>query len=142
MIGGGITWELTGIEALITRLSKSRTAFHTAAAAAVYQEANEIFNESQRVVPVRFGILAASGHVTAPTVHNDYVETTIGYGGAASAYALIVHERVYGAKGKIWHKRPTKAKYLSDPVNEAARGIEERLSRRMTVSSRGGLFGG
>ena len=137
-----IEWRLTGVEALMTRLSKSRSAFHTAAAAAVFGEANDIFNESQRVVPVRFGILRSSGYVAPPVVHNDYVEATIGYGGAASKYALIVHEREFGAKGKIYHKRPTTAKYLSRPVDRAQRGIEDRLARRMTVSSRGGLFGG
>jgi len=61
--------------------------------AGLWQEANRIMNISKEtMVPVRFGVLKGSGHVQRPVVLGTQVTVTMGYGGAASEYALPVHE--------------------------------------------------
>lgn len=103
-----------------------------AAGRALYEEANVIFNKSQRLVPVVTGALAGSGRVTVPSVNAAGVEVTIGYGGAAAKYAIYVHERL-----DLNHKYPgaknaqAQAKFLEQPVLEGAPGIGERLADRV-----------
>jgi hypothetical protein len=119
-------WELVGWDELQRKLRGSHRRTQELASVALYQEANDIFNESQRVVPVRTGVLRASGHVTEPTRTSQHVEVIIGYGGAAASYALIVHENL-----RARHAPPTMAKYLWGPVTVASFGIEKRLLDRM-----------
>lgn len=92
---------------------------------AMTDTSNDIFTESQRQVPVRYGVLKASGHVDPPDVIGNQIRINIGYGGPAT-YALFVHERL-----DLHHKPPTKAKYLEDPMNDALRNLTSRLQDRM-----------
>jgi hypothetical protein len=91
--------------------------------AAVYEAANEILAESARQVPVEFGTLRASGHVTPPVSTANGMEVGISYGGAAHEYALIVHEDL-----EAHHRAPTKAKYLEDPVNQHAARVAQDIA--------------
>lgn len=84
--------------------------------------AADVFEESQRQVPVRYGILKGSGHVEPAEETGDGIEISIGYGGAASAYAVFVHENV-----AAYHRPPTKAKFLEDPFNQKAADLPKRL---------------
>lgn len=99
---------------------------------ALYEEANVIFNKSQKLVPVVTGALAGSGRVTVPSVNASGVEVEIGYGGAAAPYAIYVHERLdlnhkyAGAKNA-----QAQAKFLEQPVLEAAPDIGDRLADRV-----------
>jgi hypothetical protein len=86
----------------------------------------EIFNESQAQVPVRTGVLKASGHVDPPSILGNDIEVNIGYGGAAAQYALFVHENL-----QAHHTPPTKAKYLEDPMADALSRLSARLQDRM-----------
>jgi hypothetical protein len=79
--------------------------------------AYDVFNESQRQVPVDTGTLKNSGHVSS-----DGDEINISYGGAAAGYALWVHENLTAR-----HKPPTKAKFLEDPFNEKIGELSNRL---------------
>lgn len=81
-----------------------------------------IFNESQRQVPVRYGVLKGSGHVTEPEINGNDVEIAISYGGAATEYATFVHENLVAQ-----HKPPTKAKFLEDPFNRYADQLPKTL---------------
>lgn len=114
-----------------------------ALASALYAEALEIMAASQRQVPVRYGILKASGHVTPPEISGEKMSVTLGYGGAASSYSIIVHERVYRHKPgvgqvKIRHDDPTKAKFLEDPINEHLGSMPRHLAQRTAARA---IFG-
>jgi hypothetical protein len=95
-------------------------------ATAVYEEATEAFGQSQDLVPVRYGILRASGFVTAPKVINHTSETTIAYGGAAAPYAAYVHEIT-----THHHDAPTRAKFLSYPLEMRFPVLGKRIAARL-----------
>ena len=126
---------------------------------ALYREAERIMARSKtEFVPSDMGILRASGFVKPAEVSATSVSVTLGYGGAARAYALYVHEGTGPAVGRpaffppleairAWAKRhglPEAAafpiaraigrrglrplKYLERPVLEAVPGMDGRLA--------------
>ena len=126
---------------------------------ALYREAEQIMTLSkQYFAPSDRGTLKASGHVVPPVVQNGKLVVTLAYGGAASGYAVYVHEGTGPAVGrptffppleaiKEWAKRhgiPEEAaypiaraigerglsplKYLEKPLLESARNMDERLA--------------
>lgn len=91
---------------------------------ALYVEGERIMTLSKRdYVPVDMGVLRGSGQVEQPHVRGTHAEVVLGYGGAASDYALVQHERLDFAH------TVGGAKYLELPVNMAAQGLGERLAR-------------
>ncbi len=89
--------------------------------AGLYRSALEILAESKELVPIggpptspedkHRGALRASGHVTLPEVQDGLVAVTIGYGGAASAWAERQHEDL-----TYRHKEGQTAMYLERPA--------------------------
>lgn len=102
-------------------------AFTRAMGRAVYAEALRIMRESKRIVPLDLGPLRASGTVMEPVIFGTRWEITLGYGGAASAYALIQHENL-----SFNHAPGRSAKYLEGPVRAALPTIEARLARSVS----------
>ncbi len=99
------------------------------AAAALKREGEKIMTISkQRFVPVDQGPLRASGFVDFPVVGRNRVSVTLGYGGAAKAYALIQHERM-----DLQHSRGG-PKYLERPVNAAASEVSRAVARAVERS--------
>lgn len=92
---------------------------------AVHGTANTVLNESKKIVPVDKGTLKDSGRVERPKVDGDGVEVEIGYGGAASDYALIVHENMNAR-----HADGKSAKYLEIPVKAAETTFVKDVLRR------------
>jgi hypothetical protein len=92
----------------------------------IYEEANVIFNESQKLVPVDTGALRASGFVHAPKKENDRVFVRVTYGGPAAHYALYVHENLYAR-----HDAPTQAKYLETPLYRQVPVLIKNLATRI-----------
>ena len=89
--------------------------------------AEEIMTDSkQNYVPVITGTLRASGFVQEPVVFNKTVTVTLGFGGAASAYAAAVHEAPNN-----WGQG--KNKYLSKPMNAAVPTLAARLARHIAA---------
>lgn len=88
------------------------------------------FRNSQRMTPHADGPLRGSGVVQPPSVTGSSVEILLGYGGAASAYALYQHENL-----DLRHPDPTnphsdpkgQAKYLETPVRDQTKGLAGRL---------------
>lgn len=118
-----ISFELLGIDKLLMKLGIAASPATAAAVAGpLYREAQGILSDSQPLVPVEFGTLKGSGHVTMPTVSIHGVEVTIGYGGAARDYAIIQHERL-----DFQHPRGGQAKYLEQPALEHGATMGERL---------------
>ena len=92
----------------------------------IYEEANVIFNESQKLVPVDTGALRASGFVHAPKKENDRVFVRVTYDGPAAHYALYVHENLYAR-----HDAPTQAKYLETPLYRQVPVLIKNLATRI-----------
>lgn len=95
---------------------------------ALYVEGQRIMTDSKaNYVPVRDNPLRASGHVQPPVVSGTRSSVTLGFGGAASAYALVQHERT-----DYRHTVGT-SKYLETPVHNAARGLAARLGKNLDL---------
>lgn len=120
---------LTGLDKLNKIVQQGGDKALKAIEQGLYLEAQMAFNESQTLVPIDTGILRSSGHITSPKTTPESVEITIAYGGPANSYAFIVHERIYAPSGKkVYHRPPTRAKYLEVPVKRRSRGMSKRLS--------------
>ena len=117
--------EIEGVDKLIRLLALGGAGARQALRQALYREAMIAFNESQLQVPVDKGMLRDSGQAYGIQVNQlgDALVITLGYGGVAANYALVVHEDL-GAK----HNSPTKAKYLEDPVKMRLAGMGTRLT--------------
>jgi hypothetical protein len=92
----------------------------------IHDTALVAFAESQMEVPLDLGTLMRSGFVSPPERGGNTIEVTISYGGAASLYAMRVHE---GVGMKFQNGR--KAKYLSDPTEAAVVGLDRRIAERL-----------
>ena len=124
----GVTW--TGIDKLERQLTTTlpKTGVQQMTRALVL-EAERVMTISKRdFVPVDLGTLRGSGHVAPPEISGTRVTVTLGYGGAASAYALIQHERT------DFHHTVGQSHYLSTPVKAAAAGMGQRLARSMNLN--------
>ena len=96
-----------------------------AAAHAIAVELEELITEAKGETPVDTGVLRASGFVAPVRVTYGSVEGTAGFGGAAAAYALRVHEDLHA------RHRVGKAHYLKDPWDRRVRGLDARLAERL-----------
>lgn len=95
---------------------------------ALQTEAELIMTRSKRdFVPVDQGVLRASGHVKPATRRGSKAYVELGYGGAASDYALVQHERM------DFQHTVGQAKYLEQPVKDAASGFAKRVEQRMDL---------
>ncbi|MFA9270726.1 MAG: hypothetical protein ACEQSX_08205 [Baekduiaceae bacterium] len=128
---------LQGDKDLIQRLEMAGRHAPADLAAAMYREANYIMRLSVEAVPVDFGVLRGSATVTKPTVRGTVVDLSFGYGGAASAYALAVHENPRsgqtggvspsGAPYRHWAKVGA-WKFLERPCNEQFPQSAQRMA--------------
>jgi hypothetical protein len=91
-------------------------------ARALFTEGERIMTEAKRLTPVDTGALRASGHVQKPVIRRGRIEVTLGFGGPSAPYAVIVHENL-----NVRHQ-VGQAKFLEKPLNEAARGLAERIA--------------
>ena len=117
---------VTGIAEVNAQLARLWEQDQAASVQALREEAETIMTESKRRVPVKYGTLKGSGFVE-PT--EDGVR--LAYGGAASDYAIYVHENL-DANHPVGE-----AKYLERPVLEALPGLAERVAKTM-IQIRGG----
>jgi hypothetical protein len=116
-----LEWEgLQPIMAVLHNISPNVTGFLVSSETSL---AIDIFNLSQKQVPVDTGHLRSTGAVSDPDITQGSVEVTIGY---SAPYALFVHEDL-----QAHHKPPTKAKYLEDPFNTVMGNLESRLQDRV-----------
>ena len=94
-----------------------------AAADALYKALEHIGAESDRTVPLEEGTLMRSRTVA---VDKDTLVGAVGYGGAASAYAVRQHEEL-GWK----HKPGRRAKFLELAVKEQADRVQNWLAETL-----------
>lgn len=116
--------ELTGLDNLIANLQRLSTGATKAVAGPLKVETEKVMSDSkENYVPVKDGILRGSGYVADPVIDASGVSVEMGYGGAASDYALVQHERL-----DFNHPGGKSAKYLERPLMAAERGMADRLA--------------
>ncbi len=81
----------------------------------------KIMTEAKKLTPIEFGTLRNSGHVSSPKSLGKTSTITLGFGGPAKKYAVIVHETLF-----INHK-VGQAKFLSVPFNDARPKVEKDI---------------
>lgn len=134
-------FKMTGTRDVLGRLKKLSDRFPARAAAALYVEGEMVMTRSKRdFVPVDLGVLRNSGFVEKPVVEDKDVHVTLGYGGAASAYALAVHETPSGFDPPSWQGTKVNfkpagrgPKYLERPLLDSVNGMAQRLAVRLKV---------
>lgn len=97
---------------------------------ALYEEMLEVLAESMRIVPVDTGVLRSSAAILPPEISGTLVKITVGYGGAASKYALRVHDM---PSIRNPTKPGTQSHYLSDPMTARVPLMESRLAERIAM---------
>lgn len=117
--------KFRGVKQVTDTLKRIADKFPDKVGAAMYQEAQIEMTEAKRRVPVDTGTLRASGFVNDPERHGRQVTVTLGFGGAAEEYALIVHEDL-----EAFHK-VGQAKYLESVLDESAPYIKDRIAERL-----------
>lgn len=156
-----VTVQVRGTQRLMQELGRLNGQAYAVAGGALFQEAEAVMATSKERVPVDMGTLRASGHVQPPKVRGTTIEVVLGYGGAASGYALFVHEGTGPAVGRpafmppvdvirawaVRHGIPADAafviaraigrrglrptKFLEAPLREAERGMAGRIAARI-----------
>lgn len=126
-----MTFRIFGINDARDTLSRLVDEAEDEMGGALREEGEDIMSTSKPLVPVDLGVLRASGFVDGPIkIAPKKMRVTLGYGGAASAYALIQHERT------DYHHTSGQAKYLEQPMRSAERGMGQRLKRRIRLRGR------
>lgn len=121
--------KIVGAKQMIGKIMALRAGFKTEVGRAIYMEAQIELTEAKKRVPVDTGTLRASGFVTTPEIGpGDRISVRIGFGGAASDYAVYVHENLeaYHANGQ--------AKYLESVLNESAQFMMARITKRIDLN--------
>lgn len=121
-----ITIELVGAEDLAKILALAGAKAVPALKQALTEEAQIVFRDSQRLVPVDTGTLRRSGIIIPVRERGNLIEVAMGYGGAASSYALRQHENL-----QYRHKKGQQAKYLETPLFSRADKLLGNIKRRM-----------
>lgn len=118
-----ISVQIDGIPELRRALERAKDRAPVALASALLIEAEGAMRESRELVPVDTGALRASGTVLAPRITPTGAEVEFGYGGVASDYAVIQHER-----SDLAHT-VGQSHFLSVPVLQRASGMGSRMAR-------------
>ncbi len=131
MARGGTVITVTGTAQLRRALLEAGALAPPALAAAGVIEMEKVMAEAKSQTPVDTGVLRDSGNVLPPSISPGSVEITAGFGGAASDYAIVQHER-------LDYSHPSgNAKFLEAPFLAAApqmvvglaAGVRAALSR-------------
>lgn len=104
-------------------ITNLRNNYREVSARALFQEMTRIMAESHDECPVEFGRLRATGIVSEPVIGDGNVSCKMGY---STKYAIWVHEIL-----ENYHKPPTKAKYLEDPVNRNLDKVPQNINARI-----------
>lgn len=120
-----LSFSWTGLERFARSLQAYERDERQRAARALYREGERIMTEAKKRTPVDTGALRASGLVLRPDVVGAVISVTMGFGGAAAPYALVVHENLQ-ARHTVGQ-----AKYLESVINEALPDLDDRLAADM-----------
>ena len=123
-----IIFKMEGVEQMRQNILKVAAKFPDMVAKALYIEGQIEMTESKRRTPVATGVLRASGFVNNPVRSGRNISVTLGFGGAAEKYAVIVHEDL-----DAFHP-VGQAKYLESVLNESRDHMAARLAKRVNLN--------
>ncbi len=127
-IGGGVGTPkgvdpVEQFKVIMRRLRKIVKDIEEATPDAVIHGLQPIFDESQRLVPVKTGDLKASGYLEERS-SGKTVRVEVGYArGGKPTYAGAVHERL-----DVAHDAPTQAKFLEHAVDKHIDEVGPRIA--------------
>ncbi len=119
--------RIEGLDKLEARLKKSVVGAAKELAGGLLVEGNSIMTAAKKLTPVDLGPLRASGHVQPAVIRKTSASVVLGFGGAASDYALVQHERT------DYHHTVGQAKFLEQPANAAKKGFGQRIARNIDL---------
>lgn len=137
-----MSFSIRGSKAMQKRLDKIAKQYPDEMERALRIEAELVMTDSKNnYVPVEYGTLRSSGTVHDVERKGKEISVSMSYGGAASAYALTVHEHPssfdppsWEAAGEVNFKpRGRGPKYLEMPLREAVKGMAQRIAQRLGV---------
>lgn len=126
-----ITLKIDGLDRLERQLNKLAQGMGESAGNALRAEAEVEMTEAKRLTPVLTGALRGSGHVTGPDWRGRTITVTMGFGGPAAPYAVYVHQ-----DEEAFH-RNGQAKFLEEPLLQAAPHLPRRVAARMSMTRLG-----
>lgn len=139
-----VSVKLEGLDRFIRKFNITATQLLPEMGGAIFDEASQIADRADLLVPYDTGNLARSQIVHNPAYQGNRVFVEITYGGPAAPYAEIQHEREDFHHPSLASGLPpngTQAKYLEEPFDEAidddelglllAWRIESRLLKKM-----------
>lgn len=142
----GVEGKIEGLQRLDAILERAGQQAVPLLTGAIWREANYLMGKSIEHVPVMDGVLRAGAIVLRPEVSGTRIRVRFGYGGAASAYALTVHENPRAGRtggvsptGRQYKKwaQVGEWKFLERPVLDNWPGAEGRMAADLQP-----LFGG
>lgn len=119
--------DLQGVGEMARRINVIAKNFPGRVAQALRQEGEIEMREAKHRTPVDTGTLRASGIVEGPDRNSRFFSVRLSFGGAASTYAIKVHEDL-----EAFH-RVGQAKYLESVINESRPYIGARLAARLNL---------
>jgi hypothetical protein len=114
------TFQIDGLDKLKRALAQAGDLATEALAAAMVEEMEMVITDAKQAAPVDTGTLRGSGTVLPPEVSGSKVTVVSGFGGAASAYAVVQHER-----------HSSKSKFLERPFLARAGKMGSNLATRV-----------
>jgi hypothetical protein len=135
------TFKLTGVNEMVAKIAAVAAGVEDSLPKALREEAETVMATSKRdFVARRFGTLRASGFVGDVERSGDDVQVTLAYGGAASAYAIAVHETPSEHDPPSWRGKSVTfnpaghgAKYLERPLMDAVGGMADRIAKKIEL---------
>jgi hypothetical protein len=140
--------RFTGVEAMQAKLRRIAQRFPERVARFLYREAEFVMTDSKQhyvpVAEVRGGTLRGGGYVKPPVRTGRTIRVELGYGGAAAAYALAIHEHPSPHSPPSWrgvtvHFHPTGhgPKYLERPLMKHVAVLAPRAARDLSLEQGG-----
>lgn len=134
-----MSFQLKGAKEMERRLQRIAAKFPDKIMGALRVEAELIKTDSQQnYVPVDLGTLRSSAQVSDVERKGKDVEVSISYGGAASDYALAIHEHTSEHSPPSWQGTDVQfspqgrgPKYLEKPLMAAVRDMDGRIAARI-----------
>jgi hypothetical protein len=114
-------FSLDGIEEALDGLDDIEDGIDKAAAAALWQGAQEVHRDAATITPVQFGHLKDSYVVDKPKIRGNRLRVLVGY---SANYALWVHERT-----ELNHKVGD-AKFLTRAIDQQMGDFANKLAKR------------
>ena len=119
---------ITGDRAMMRTLQAVARRTPARVAAALFQEAEIGMGTKKRRTPVKTGVLRSSGRVDPPHLSSSTISVRLSFGGAASGYAIPVHENL-SARHPVGQ-----AKYAESVLMESRATMLARLARRIDIA--------